>query len=153
MGLNRLEILGRIGRVDDLRQTGAGKDVLGLSVAVNERGSGEERTTWFKVAIFGKRAEALSRFLRKGELVYCAGPVSVDTWEDRDGKTRADLRMIAFDVELCGGGKDGGGQREERREQTSQRSASSEHDYAAGGGGGDFGDDDIPFAARDGRLP
>lgn len=140
MGLNRLEILGRIGRVDQLRQTGGGKDVLGFSVAVNERKDSD--TVWFKVAVFGNRAPALERFLRVGEMVYCAGPVSVDTWEDRDGKTRVDLRLIAFDVELCGGGKGDGGQRQER---TEQRRPPSDELPPDSGGGDDFGDDDIPF--------
>lgn len=137
MGLNRLEILGRIGRIDALRRTNSDKDVLGFSVAVNERKDSD--TVWFKVAVFGNRAPALERILRVGELVYCAGPVSVDTWEDRDGKTRADLRLVAFDVELCGGGKG------ERQERTEARRPPGDELPPDSGGGDDFGDDNIPF--------
>lgn len=132
-GYNRATIVGNLGADAELRSTSAGS-VLKLRVAATERTKNGERTAWFDVSIFGKRGEALDRLgLTKGTRVLCAGPVSARAYTPKSGgDPRAVLEMIAFDVELLGGG--------ERREQhTTQR---AEPAAAADDG---FGDNDIPF--------
>lgn len=156
MGLNRLEIIGNLGRDAELRFTGGGMPVLGMNVAVNTRRKGEDQTTWVKVAVFGDRAKALGELnLTKGTLIYCAGPAAVETWEAKDGTTKADLKLIAFDVELLGGKRDGGQRDEAPRSnggRPPKRQESEDEGGYGGHGGGASDDDGIPFLAVDERL-
>ena len=133
-GYNRATIVGNLGADAELRQTSAGP-VLKLRVAATERTKGGERTQWFDVSVFGKRGEALDRLgLTKGTRVLCAGPVSARAYES-GGEPRSSLEMVAFDVELLGGGRDG------------QRSGGgSSAPASSGDSSGGFDDDsDLPF--------
>ena len=134
-GYNRATIVGNLGADAELRQTSAGP-VLKLRVAATERTKGGERTQWFDVSVFGKRGEALDRLgLTKGTRVLCAGPVSARAYTPSNGgEPRASLEMIAFDVELLGGGRDG-----------QRSSGGSSAPASSGGSGEDFDDDDLPF--------
>jgi len=144
-GLNQCSIIGNLGSDAELRDTAAGP-VLKLRVAVSERvkrgDSWDEQTTWFGVAIFGKRAEALSRLgLSKGTKVYVSGPVQARAYQ-KDGEARASLDLIARELVLLGGG----GQRSSGGGGYGGKPASSP------AGGDDFGDDDIPFGPVDERA-
>jgi len=145
-GLNQCAIIGNLGRDAELKDTRAGS-VLSMSVAVSERVKrGEEwaeETTWFRAAVFGKRAEALARLgLEKGTKVYISGPVKADAYS-KDGEARASLEIIARELVLLGGGS-GGGQRKQHTEQRGQGYGTS-GTQASDFGADDFGEDSIPF--------
>lgn len=142
-GLNQVTIVGNLGSDAEMRDTSAGP-VLKMRVAVSERVKrGEqwtEETTWFGVAVFGKRAEALGRLgLSKGTKVLVQGPVSARAYV-KDGEPRAALDVIARELVLLGGGQrsSGGGYGGKPASQPA--------------GGDDFGDDDIPFGPVDERA-
>src|SRR3712207_1334998 len=116
-------------------------------MATNERrkdrsGETQDHTTWFRITLWGRQAEAASQYLTKGRPVYIEGRLRVEEWTDRDNKQRYTLEVHATDMQFIGsrgeGGEapsGGGGGRHERGD-----SPSEPH-----GSGGEITDDDTPF--------
>ena len=106
-GLNRVILLGNIGADPELKVTSSGTPVLKLRLATSERykdrdGEYQERTEWHNVTVWGKRGEALSRFLGKGERILVEGSLRTSSYEDRDGNKRYRTEVIAQNVVLNG---------------------------------------------------
>ncbi|MGI9324187.1 MAG: single-stranded DNA-binding protein [Pseudomonadales bacterium] len=159
-GINKVILIGNLGRDPETRYSQGGNAVTKFSVATSEgwrdRNSGEqqERTEWHNVVCFSKLAEIAGEYLRKGSKVYIEGSLSTSSWE-QDGQKKYRTEVIARDMQMLdsrgggmgGGMGDGGGQFD-----NSQPARSS--GGGGGGGGGnaqpaplsdeDF-DDDIPF--------
>ena len=99
----QITIIGRLGHDPDLRYTPQGTPVCNFSVATDyiykdADGERQQRTTWFRVVVFGKMAENCNAYLAKGRLVLVTGRVSMNTWTDRDGNARASLDVHADTV-------------------------------------------------------
>lgn len=109
MSINSVAISGNLGRDPELRATRNGMQVLGLSVCVNTRvkrgDSWEDKPNWVEVSIFGKRAEAVAKYLAKGTHVTLHGRLSQSTWETKDGQKRSRLEVIADDIDFSGGAR------------------------------------------------
>lgn len=104
MSLNTLTLSGNLGADAELRCTKGGTSVLSFSLAVNERvpqqdGTWGDRTNWVDCTLFGKRADALSAYLRRGTKVTIIGHLHQSTWQ-QDGKTRRRLEVRVDEVEL-----------------------------------------------------
>lgn len=114
MSINRVCISGNLTRDPELRATASGTQVLTFGVAVNDRarnaatGEWEDRPNFVDCTMFGNRAEALSRILRKGMKVAVEGRLRYSSWE-KDGQRRSKLEVIPDEVELMTS-RDGGGQ-------------------------------------------
>jgi single-strand DNA-binding protein len=112
-GLNHVTLFGNLGADPELRQTAKGP-VLKMRLATNyswfdeEKQQREERVEWHDVAMFGRRAEALSKILTKGSRVLIQGHLSTSSWE-KDGQKRYRTEVIADDVKLGGGGRPSNG--------------------------------------------
>jgi single-strand DNA-binding protein len=109
MSFNKIIVVGNLGRDPELRFTPQGTAVCSFSVASNERRkdkSGEQQdvTTWFRVTVWGKQAETVSKYLTKGRSVYVEGRLHVEEWTDREGKPRHTLEVNATDVQFLDGG-------------------------------------------------
>lgn len=105
MSFHKIIIVGNLGRDPELRYTPQGTPVCNFSVATNERwrdsaGEPQERTTWFRVAVWGKRAENVNQYLKKGSQVYVEGRLSVREYTDREGMVRTSLDVNASDVQF-----------------------------------------------------
>lgn len=119
--LNRVQIIGNLGRDPEIRQTQAGDKVATINVAITEkwtdRNSGErrERTEWVRCVAFGKLAETMERYLTKGSKVYCEGKFSTRKWTDQSGKDRysTEVVMQGFDGKLVMLDSKQGGERED----------------------------------------
>jgi single-strand DNA-binding protein len=171
-GLNRVTLLGNLGADPELRYTQGGQAVLNIRLATTESYLDKdrvrkERTDWHAVVLWGKRGEALGKFLTKGSQILVEGRLSTSSYDDRDGNKRYKTEVVANNVVLVGGRSRGGGAEESfggppadfggggppRRAPgpaPAQRPAQAApaHDPADDfAGGGDFGggDDDIPF--------
>lgn len=170
-GLNRVMLLGNLGADPELRYTQGGQAVLNLRLATTESYLDKdrvrkERTDWHSVVIWGKRGEALAKFLAKGSTIFVEGSIRSSSYEDRDGNKRYKTEINATNVILAGRG--GGGGRSVEREEGGFEPRGGGGGGAGGGprgggGGGrapsrdddqgppdDFGyggggDDDIPF--------
>lgn len=96
-------IVGRIGRDPESRFTPQGQQVTTLSVAVDDgytdgAGQRQERTTWFRVSVWGKQAEACNQYLAKGRMVLIEGKVSARGYLDKSGQPAASLELRASNV-------------------------------------------------------
>ena len=140
-GMNRVTLFGNLGADPELRATGGGQAVLKLRLATAERykdnsGEWKERTEWHSVVVWGKRAEALARMLRKGSRVLVEGSLRTSSYE-KDGQKVYRTEVSAREVILAGEAR-GGERRPEER--PAESGAYPDEDYGTKGG-----DDDLPF--------
>lgn len=103
MSFNKITIVGYLGRDAEVRYTPDGTAVADFSVATTEKTKKDsEVTTWFKVTIWGKRAESVSQYLEKGKFVYIEGSLQAREYQDKNGTTRTSLEVRANDVVFLG---------------------------------------------------
>jgi single-strand DNA-binding protein len=147
---NKILVVGNLGRDPELRYTPQGTAVCHFTMASNERrrdkaGEQQDITTWFKVTVWGRQAETVSKYLSKGRSVYVEGRLHVEDWTDRDGKQRYTLEVNASDVQFLDSGQ-GGGEgipvRQTGQAAAPSRSAGAERAQAPAA---DIEDDEIPF--------
>jgi single-strand DNA-binding protein len=106
---NRITLVGYLGRDPELRYTPQGMAVCNFSIATNEKrkdprsGEMQDVTTWFKVTLWGRKAEVANQYLSKGKPVYIEGSLRQDEWTDqRDGTKRTSLVVNATDMQFLG---------------------------------------------------
>lgn len=105
MSINKVIISGNLTRDPELRNTAGGMAVLGFGVAVNDRmknqqtGEWEDRPNFIDCAMFGKRAEAVAQYLRKGAKVAVEGRLRWSSWE-KNGEKRSKVEVVADEIEL-----------------------------------------------------
>lgn len=97
--MNKLTIIGNLTRDPETRVTQPGASVCSFTVAVNRRGQ-DDKTDYFRVSAWNKTGETCQKYLSKGRKVAVTGPVSVSTYTGQDGKTYANLEVMAKDVEF-----------------------------------------------------
>jgi single-strand DNA-binding protein len=137
-GVNRVIIIGNVGQDPETRYLPSGEAVTNLSVATSEswkdKNSGErkERVEWNRVVAFGKLAEIISEYARKGSKIYLSGSLRTRKWE-MDGQTHYTTEIVAKEMQLLD------------RKETGERNQNPIKKPEAGGFD-DFGEDDIPFS-------
>lgn len=128
-GLNRIQIIGHVGRDPEMRYTPGGSPVTEFSVAVNNRRKdGLEETTWLKIMCWSRLAEIADQYAKKGARVYVEGRLQIREYTDRDNNKRTSVEIVASDLILLSGRDEGG---------TPQR------EPVRAGAGDDY--DDLPF--------
>jgi single-strand DNA-binding protein len=157
-GLNRVMLLGNLGADPELKVTQGGQALLKLRLATTEtyldkNNTRQERTEWHSVTMWGKRGEALAKFLTKGERIFVEGRLQTSSYE-KDGEKRYRTEVIATNLILGGRGKGsgdqpyegGGGERRAPAAPRRDAPAAAPADPAFDDFGGDpGGGDDIPF--------
>lgn len=146
-GLNRVMLLGNLGADPELRMTSSGQAVLKMRLATSEtyldrNRVRQERTEWHNIAVWGKRAEALSKFLTKGSRLFVEGGLRTSSYEDRDGNKRYRTEVVANNIILAGRG---GGPREGSMGGAGGGPPDDGGYDDSGDSGDSGGDDDIPF--------
>ena len=152
-GLNRVMLLGNLGKDPELRFTQGGLAILKLRIATTEsyvdrEGVRKERTDWHDVTVWGKRGEGLSKILHKGSSIFVEGSLKTSSYEGKDGQKRYRTEVNARNVLLTGGGGGGGGRRgpsEDRYDDHADPGGPTHDPGPAAGGGMGPDDDDIPF--------
>jgi single-strand DNA-binding protein len=145
-GVNKVIIVGNVGRDPEVRYTQSGRAVASFSVATSERfqdkeGQTQERTEWHRVVAWARLAEICGEYLRKGKQVYVEGRLQTRDWEDKDGHKRYTTEVIANVMQMLGRrGEDSGSFSED----TSTRGASGA-DPTSQAPASSAGDDEIPF--------
>ncbi len=146
--VNKVILVGNLGRDAELRYTPGGAAVATLNMATTEvfkdrEGQKKEDTQWHRVILWGKTAETLQDYLTKGKQIYVEGKLQTRKWKDKDGNDKYTTEIRGDRVVLLGGGSrgDGGGGRG-----SSTPTEEFAHAEAGGGGGSvELTDDDIPF--------
>jgi single-strand DNA-binding protein len=103
--VNKVILVGNLGRDPELRYTAGGQPVASFSVATNERwndreGKPQERTEWHRIVVWGKQAENCANHLHKGRTVYVEGRLQTREWEDREGQKRQTTEIVAQTVQF-----------------------------------------------------
>ena len=104
-GVNKVILVGRIGKDPEVRYTASGSAIIQFSVATNEPfrgddGKWEERAEWHRVVAFDRLAETCSQLLSKGRLVYVEGKLRTRQWEDQQGVKRYTTEINARDIQV-----------------------------------------------------
>ncbi len=145
--LNKVMLIGNLGKDPEVRYTASGTAVVGFSLATSEKyksksGEWEEKTEWHNITLWGRLAEIAGEYLSKGKTVYIEGRLQTRKWQDRDGKDRYTTEIVGEKMQMLSGkGEGGGGNR-----QGGGRPAASEEFGATSYEEPVFNpDDDIPF--------
>ena len=151
--VNKVILIGRVGRDPEVRYIPSGAPVATFSVATDESfksktGEQQQHTEWHKVVAWNKLAEICGEYLTKGKLVYIEGSIRSRQWEDQSGNKRTSYEIIARNMQMLGSRSDS-----ERAAAGASRPAaspaqSSEEHFDSGpepSAEGEITDDDIPF--------
>jgi single-strand DNA-binding protein len=106
-GLNKVMLIGNLGRDPEIRYTANGRPVANFTLAtnenwVNQKGEREERTEWHNIVAWGKLAEICGEHLSKGKQVYLEGRIQTREWEDREGNKRRTTEIVASQMVMLG---------------------------------------------------
>lgn len=108
MSINKVTILGRLGKDPELRYSPSGNAVCNFSVATSDvwtdktTGKKQEKTEWHRIVAWGKLAEICNEYLSKGRQVYLEGKLQTRSWDDKDGTKRSITEIILSVVEFLG---------------------------------------------------
>lgn len=96
--VNRVILLGNVGRDPEIRYTQAGEPIANFSLATSERWTGkdgqkQEKTEWHRVEVFGKAAQVCRDYVQKGKQLYIEGSIHTDEWTDKDGNKRSTTKV------------------------------------------------------------
>ena len=112
--VNKVILVGNLGRDSELRYTPGGAAVATLNLATTEvwndrNNQRQEKTEWHRVILWGKQAESLQEYLTKGKQIYVEGRLQTRQWDDKDGNKRYTTEIKADRVTLLGGAGRGSG--------------------------------------------
>jgi single-strand DNA-binding protein len=144
--INKVILVGRLGKDPEVRSTPSGQTVAKFSLATDEKftdksGNKQERTEWHNIVAWGRLGEICGQFLKKGRLVYIEGKIQTDSWDDKEsGQKKYRTEIIAAEMKMLerkgdgdSSGYEGGG--------SNYRKSANEPARVADGGD----DDDVPF--------
>lgn len=166
--LNKVMLIGSLGRDPEVRYMPNGEAVANFSIATTESwkdksGAKQEKTEWHNIVMYRKLAEIAGEYLKKGRPVYIEGRLQTRKWQTKEGQDRYTTEIIADSMQMLGGNRDkdssgsndnGGGydgqQQDNQQSQSSQQrpqqsSAPAQNSGASGGFDDSSFSDDIPF--------
>jgi len=163
MSVNKVILVGRLGRDPETRYTGGGQAVANFSVATDEsykdkNGERQKRTEWHKIVVWGKQAEVAQQYLKKGSLIFIEGRIQSREWQDKEGQKRTSFEIVANNFRMLGGRSEGaaaasaGGGASTRSgggDDFESHAAPADDSYGGAtsppSGGPEISDEDIPF--------
>ena len=148
--VNKVILVGNLGRDAELRYTPGGAAVATLNLATTEvfkdrEGQKKEDTQWHRVILWGKTAETLQDYLTKGKQIYVEGKLQTRKWKDKDGNDKYTTEVRGDRVVLLSGGGRGDGAGRGEGGGRSTPAAADDFGHAEPGGSVELTDDDIPF--------
>ena len=161
-GLNRVMLIGRLGKDPELKYSQGGAAICTFSLATSEQwtdkntGEKQERTEWSRIVVFGKQAEICEKYLSKGSQIYLEGRLQTRQWE-RDGQQNYTTEIVVSNFQFLGGNRqDGAGQGQAGPDRQAEQGQHRQQNYNPGPGQGQnngnqynqnqpIEPDDIPF--------
>lgn len=125
--VNKVFLLGNLGRDPEVRSTPSGQSVANFSLATSRKwrdreGNRQEQTEWHHIIVWGRQAEIAGQYLKKGKQIFVEGRLQTSSWDDRNsGEKRYRTEIVCDNFQMLGGAPSGGG---------------GGGDYGGGGGGG-----------------
>lgn len=109
LGVNKVILIGNLGKDPELRYTPGGQPAANFSLATTERwtdknGQRQERTEWHNIVAWGRLAELVSQYLKKGRAAYVEGRITTRSWDDRDGNKKYKTEIVASQVQFLSSG-------------------------------------------------
>ena len=141
--VNRVMLMGHLGRDPQLKHTGSGTAVANFTLATNDRykdkdGNWQERTEWHNITCWARLAEIASEYLKKGRAVYVEGSLRTHSWEDKQsGQKRYQTYVSATDLVLLGGERSDGASGSPRESDNDQSSPGDEPEFVSAGASAD----------------
>jgi single-strand DNA-binding protein len=161
MSVNKVILVGRLGRDPETRYTGGGQAVANFSMATDEsykdkNGERQKRTEWHRITAWGKLAEICQQYLKKGTMVYIEGRIQSREWQDKEGQKRTSYDIVANTMKMLSSRAEGaaagggGGSTRSTGDEFESHAAPADDSYGGGGaapstGGPEISDEDIPF--------
>jgi single-strand DNA-binding protein len=156
MSVNKVILVGRLGRDPETRYTSGGQAVANFSVATDEsykdrNGERQKRTEWHKIVVWGKQAEIAQQYLKKGSLIFIEGRIQSREWQDKEGQKRTSFEIVATNFRMLGGRGEGGGMAagagagSGAHAEDHDQSGHTDDTFPAGAPGPEISDEDIPF--------
>ncbi len=107
MAVNKVILVGNLGRDPEMRHTQNGRPVGNFTLATNERwrdkdGQQQERTEWHRIVVWDRLAEICTEYLTKGKQIYIEGRLQTRQWEDREGNKRSTTEIVANQMQMLG---------------------------------------------------
>jgi single-strand DNA-binding protein len=148
MSVNKVILVGRLGRDPEARYTANQQPICSFAVATSRRykdkeGNNQEQTEWHNISMFGKLAEIGNQYLKKGSQVYLEGRLQTNKSE-KDGQTRYFTQIVADQMTMLGS-KEGGGSSNDAEMNQAAPASSSQPTSAPAASSFDEFEDDIPF--------
>ncbi|HUB00950.1 MAG TPA: single-stranded DNA-binding protein [Terracidiphilus sp.] len=151
--VNKVILLGNVGKEPEIRSTGGGTLVANFSIATSERykdqqGNWQDRTEWHNIVAYGRLGEIVRDYVKKGSKLYVEGRLTTRSWDDKEHAGRKVYRteIIVNDLSLLSGRDEGAAARPAASQSSAtafdQRAPSGQEEY---GQGTEITDDDIPF--------
>jgi len=147
VGVNKVILIGNLGKDPELRYTPAGQPVATFSLATSERftdrsGQRQDRTEWHTVVAWGKLGELVNQYLKKGRSAYIEGRITTRSWDDKDGNKRYKTEIVANQVQFLGSA---GGQSGDSGPGMDQSMPAPDFDSRPASDSTAMAEDDLPF--------
>ena len=115
MTVNKVTLVGNLGRDAEIRNTNTGTPIANLRLATTDRrkapdGTWQDHTEWHAVVAFGKTAEVMEKWGKKGKMLYVEGRIQTREYTDKDGNKRWSTEIVANEIRMLGGKNDAEGQ-------------------------------------------
>jgi single-strand DNA-binding protein len=133
-GLNKVMVIGHLGKDPEMRYTPSGRPVTTFSVAVSRSwntADGERRseTEWFNIVAWGNLAEICKQYLHKGQQVYIEGRLQTRRWEDKEGQKHTSVEVVANEMMMLGDRRNNKSSQESDQEEEPSESIADEDEF------------------------
>ena len=108
MSVNRVTLIGRVGQDPVVRYTGDGMAIANVSLATSQKVKGQEETQWHRLVFFGKLAEIVAEWVKKGIQIYVEGSIKYGKYTDKEGIEKTTVDIVCSTMTMLGGNREAG---------------------------------------------
>ena len=108
MSVNRVTLIGRVGQDPVVRYTGDGMAIANVSLATSQKVKGQEETQWHRLVFFGKLAEIVAEWVKKGIQIYVEGSIKYGKYTDKEGQEKTTVDIVCTAMTMLGGNREVG---------------------------------------------
>ncbi len=148
--VNKVILIGNLGQDPETRFLPSGDAVTNISIATSEKwkdksGEQKEHTEWHRIAFFGKLAEIVGEYCKKGNPIYVEGRIRTKKWQDKEGNDKHSTEIVADRMQLLGSKREEHSEGQPRERTATESKRTPQPTGNKSGGAFDQMDDDIPF--------